>query len=325
MPVARRGAHDLRGRGGGLVTAGQVLEVDDVGDDAGDVVGPAALEGELDQRVGALAGIGDVLQGRVDRVEGDEAGEPVGAEHPAVARMGGAQGEVELGVRVDVAEHAHQHRALRVPLRLLLGEPSLVQQPLDEGVVLGDLDGLLLAQQIGARVADVGEGELALGAQQRGDRGAQAPQLRLVPCAAQDLLVRLEHALLEGRDDVGGRGLGVQGGQAPDRDRGGDVAAGVAAHAVGDHQQVAARVGGVLVVRADQAHVGAGGIAQGDAHRGPRLSSISVRPIRTCAPGRKGTAPSMRRPETRVPLVEPRSSTIHSSSRWKTRACRLEA
>ena len=325
MSVPRRGADDLRGRGRRLDPAGEGVEVHDVGDDAGDVVGAAALQGELHERVGALAGVLDVLQGRVDRVEGDQPGEAVGAQQPAVAHMGCAQREVQLGIRVDVAEHAHEHRALRMPLGLVLRESALVQQALDEGVVLRDLDGLLVAQEIGAGVADVGEGELALGAQQRGDRGAQAPQLRLVPCAAQDLLVRLEHALLEGRDDVGGRGLGVQGGQAPDRDRGGDVAAGVAAHAVGDHQQVAARVGGVLVVRADQAHVGAGGIAQGDAHRGPRLSSISVRPIRTCAPGRKGTAPSMRRPETRVPLVEPRSSTIHSSSRWKTRACRLEA
>src|SRR5699024_8352674 len=110
-----------------------------------------------------------------------------------------------------------------------------------------------------------------------------------------------------------------------DRDGGGDIAAGVPAHAVGHHQQVAARVAGVLVAGPPEADVGPGGIPQGDAHRGPRLSSIAVRPIHTCAPGRKGTAPSIRRSDTRVPLVEPRSSTIHSPSRWKTRACRLEA
>src|SRR5699024_9194589 len=86
---------------------------------------------------------------------------------------------------------------------------------------------------------------------------------------------------------------------------GGDIAAGVPAHAVGHHQQVAARVAGVLVVGPHEADVGPGGIPQGDANRGPRLSSIAVRPIRTWAPGRKGTAPSIRRSDTRVPLVEP--------------------
>src|SRR5699024_316325 len=157
------------------------------------------------------------------------------------------------------------------------------------------------------------------------DGGAQTGQLRLVAGAAQDLLIGLEHGLLEGGDDVGGRGVGVQTGQVPDRHRGGDVAAGVRAAPGGHHQQVAGGVAGVLVVGPREAAVGTGGIPQCEAHRGPRLSSISVRPIRTWAPGRKGTEPSMCRPEPRVPLVEPRASTRHSSSRRKLRACRLEA
>src|SRR5699024_11015065 len=119
--------------------------------------------------------------------------------------------------------------------------------------------------------------------------------------------------------------LGVELREVTDRDGGGDIAAGMAAHAVGHHQQVAAGVSGGLVVGPHEADVGAGGRPQGDAHRGPRLSSSADRPIRTWAPGRNGTAPSIRRSDTRVPLVEPRSSTIHSPSRWKTRAWRLEA
>src|SRR5699024_11343102 len=42
VAVAGRGADDLRGGGGGLLAAGQRLEVHHVGDDAGDVVRAAA-------------------------------------------------------------------------------------------------------------------------------------------------------------------------------------------------------------------------------------------------------------------------------------------
>ncbi len=49
---------------------------------------------------------------------------------------------------IDIAEDPHQHRPLRMALRLVLGEPALVQQPLHEGVVFGDLPHLAVAQQV---------------------------------------------------------------------------------------------------------------------------------------------------------------------------------
>ncbi len=87
--------------------------------------------------------------------------------------------------------------------------------------------------------------------------------------------------------------------------RGGDLAGGMAAHAVGHGVQAGRHEELVLVVRADKAYVG----GRTDEELAHLCSSSTLRPTCTRSPRRRGTAPSTLRPFTRVPLVEPRSST----------------
>ena len=79
--------------------------------------------------------------------------------------------------------------------------------------------------------------------------------------------------------------LAVEVDQRADDDRAGDVAAGVAAHAVGHHEQVRPGIPGVLVVRADQPDVGAGGVvdAKGIVIAPTCRSSMTVLPMRSVA------------------------------------------
>mgnify|MGYP006144677297 CR=1 FL=1 len=134
-----RGAHEHRpggGRGeGALVRRG--VRIHDVGDDAGDVVGAARLERGPDQ-----------LDGReVDRAGAEDVGEPVVVEDAGAAVAAQQQpvaldeldGE-EVGVGlVDPVDGAEDEVAVRVRPRLLLGDPALVDEALDERVVLGEL------------------------------------------------------------------------------------------------------------------------------------------------------------------------------------------
>ena len=85
---------------------------------------------------------------------------------------------------------------------------------------------------------------------------------------------------------VAGRGVVVQVLERGDDDLAGDVARGVAAHAVGDGEQPRAGVDGVLVVAADQAAVRARRISQDEAHAstslalGGRMRPVAV--LREC-------------------------------------------
>jgi hypothetical protein len=74
--------------------AGRAL--DDVGDDDGDVVGPAAAQGQLDQPVAGLLRIGD-LQRLLQRLQpADRTGQAVGAQQVAVPGPDLAHGQVGL-------------------------------------------------------------------------------------------------------------------------------------------------------------------------------------------------------------------------------------
>src|SRR5205823_3633886 len=95
-------------------------------------------------------------------------------------------------------------------------------------------------------------------------------------------------------------------------------ARGVAAHAVGDGEQSRPGVDGVLVVVADETHVGAGGIPQ---HQGHERSSSTVLPIRIGVPIGTGVGPTTLERSRYVPLVEPMSSTSHWPSRGLIWAC----
>ena len=126
-------------------------------------------------------------------------------------------------------------------LGLLRGDPALVDQLLHEGVVLGDLGERAVAQQVAAGVADVGQRQLVAGAQHR-DR-------RWCPCPSQ--LGVVLHRLAQARRwpragccRAAGRASSPpwlspsRWTSSPDDQRAGDVAGGVAAHAVGDDEQV---------------------------------------------------------------------------------------
>lgn len=153
-----RGVADLGGEGVAAVG------VEDVGDDAGDVVGSAAAQGELDQRLHGLAGTVVVGEGLFQGLVGDDAGQPVGADQVAVTGPDLTDGEVGLD-DVAAAERAHQERALRVGGGLFLRDAPLVDEALHPGVVLGDLGEDAVAEQIGAGVADVDEAEALAGPQ----------------------------------------------------------------------------------------------------------------------------------------------------------------
>ncbi len=114
----------------------------------------------------------------------------------------------------------------------------------------------------------------------------------------------------------------VEVGQRGDHQLRGDLAGGVAAHAVGQRQQPRAGVHRVLVVGADQAAVAARRVSKDQCHG---RSSITVLPIRTGVPIGTRTAVVTFALSRYVPLVDPRSSTYHSEPAGDSRACRVEA
>ena len=94
-------------------------------------------------------------------------------------------------------ERARDDRSLRVLLRLLLGQAALAQQLLDERVVLGHALEPAVAQQVGAAVADVGEGDLARSDVGRRQRRAHAGSARVALGERVDLRVGLLHRAFE--------------------------------------------------------------------------------------------------------------------------------
>ncbi len=117
------------------------------------------------------------------------------------------------------------------------------------------------------------------------------------------------------------RAVRDRGPQRLDRGVARDLAAAVAAHAVGDREQRALVVDEerVLVVRAHEALVG--GRRGRELHR---CASSTVSPTCTVSPLRSFTGSVMRLPFTSVPLVEPASSTQSAPLRSKARACTCE-
>ena len=114
---------------------------------------------------------------------------------------------------------------------------------------------LAVAEEVGARVADVGERDLVLADERRGHRRAHAGAALVADRQLVDALVRrldeLGEALLH-RAAV----LGHAAAERLDRDPRRDLARLRAAHAVGDREQRRARVHGVLVRPALAAGVG---------------------------------------------------------------------
>ena len=209
---------------------------------------PAALVRGADERLRGALQVAPVARDlRQDRLVVDHRGEPVGADEEEIARPGldGKGVHVHVGVG---AERACDHRALWVALGLLRRELAAADELCDERVVLGQLLELALADEVGARVADVTDRHAPVldesdghGRAHPGSRGVLG--LPLVDAAVR-LLDQLVDALLAsaaGLLRVLQRGCGQAGCE---------LAGLGAAHAVGHREERRLDDEGVLVVPA---------------------------------------------------------------------------
>ena len=284
--VRRRGVLFVVGGGGARDdgVALPVVEVDDVRHDDRDVVRAAAAQGEFDEPVGAL--VLRALAHRVlDGLVADHVGQSVGAQQVAVAGARLADGQRRLDL--VAGERAHDQRPLRVGVRLLGGDPALVDQGLDERVVPGDLRQRVVAEQVGAGVADVDQAELVAGEQDRGERGAHAVEFGVLLDVVGDGVVALAGGGLELAEQVFAGLVVVEMREGGDHQLRRDLTGRVAAHAVGERQQAGAGVHGIFVVGADKTTVAAGRVAE---NKGHGRSSITVLPTRTGVPSGTRTA-----------------------------------
>ncbi len=294
----------------------------DVDDDRRHVVGRAAVERLLDERLAGVAGRVRVGEHRADPLLRHVAGEAVGAEHPPVAGDRAEDPGVDLGRLVDVAEHPHQHAAPRMHGGLLDADAAGLDEPLHEGVVVRDLAELAVAEQVDARVADVRGRDRVADPYEGADRRAHAGELRVLVDGLADQLVGGDERRLQGElrllrvREVEAVGLRdpVHG------DRRGDVAARVAAHAVGDDEQLGPRVAGVLVVRPHATHVRDRCACGDDGHALTHGARTWSRPPSPARRGGTCVGESMRWPSTNVPFVESRSCTTQSEPQSRRRA-----
>ena len=188
-------------------------------------------------------GLGDV------RLVGD-AGHAVGAEHPPVAGTGRHDERVDLGVRVHIAEHAHQNRSARVEPRLLGRDAAGLDETLHEGVVGRDLGELAVAVEIDARVADVRDNGVLVDHDDAADGRAEPRQLGLARGGVDEILGRGDDRLAQRLFRLaGGVEVPVEVLQPVDGDGRGDVSARVAAHSVGHDEEIRAGIARILVVR----------------------------------------------------------------------------
>ena len=138
--------------------AGGSAPASDVDDDHADVVAATTVVGHLDEPFGGPLRI--VVRGQDvgDVLVGDLVDEAVAAQEEAVAADEGQRPGVDLDRRID-AEGAGDDVAARVVAGLVGGDVTGVDQLLHVAVVDRDPAQPLVAEQVGARVADVGEGQ----------------------------------------------------------------------------------------------------------------------------------------------------------------------
>ena len=197
-------------------------------------------------------------------------------------------------------------------LGLLRRQPAGADQLGDERVVVGQLVDLVVADQVGARVADVADRDDAVLEERDGDRRAHARGVRVLASTLVDLAVRL----LDQRDDscLAAAVDGLAEGVAATRS---DLAASRAAHPVGDREQRRMADPGILVAPAPAARMERpvlrpdGLMSRTSGRSRPRERG---RRRQACAPG------SSRTPFTKVPFVDPTSSIHTPSRRGSTRA-----
>jgi hypothetical protein len=162
------------------------------------------------------------------------------------------------------------------------GDPALVDQRLDEGVVVRDLAERTVAHEVGTGVTDMGQAYLVSGEEHRGQRGAHALPFGVLTDQLADRSVAGQGGFMELVQQVVAGFVVVERGECRNDDFGRHLACRVTTHPVGQRQQARTRVDGVLVVLPNQAAVAPGGIAQNQSHE---RSSITVLPIRIGTPG----------------------------------------
>ncbi len=181
----------------------------------------------------------------------------------------------------------------------------------DERVVVGELLEPAVAEDVGARVADVADRDRPVLAEERDrHRRSHARGAGVVECALVDAPVRL----LDELDHLGlAAGLVVAPlAQRSRGERGGDLAGLRAAHPVGDREERRVADERILVAAALPAGVA---LAVTLADREPqrrrahRSNLRSVSPTRTTSPGTSLRSRASRIPLTKVPFVEPASAT----------------
>jgi hypothetical protein len=161
------------------------LDVDDVGDDRGDVVGSAAFERQVDEPLDDHVGVGFAEEGVAQGLLAHDAGQAVAAEQVAVPGPGLAHRQVEVDVLPAVQGVGDQ-----VPLRVVVGllgrDAALVDEGLHERCGRASAAAGSPPQQVGTGVTDVHEAEAGPGAEQGGERRAHPLEVgvALGPCRA---------------------------------------------------------------------------------------------------------------------------------------------
>jgi hypothetical protein len=147
-----------------------------------------------------------------------------------------------------------------------LADLPVINQGLNPGVIMRQPFQVTIAEQIGAAVPDVCETEIAAVEQAPGECRAHALQGKIGLDQFRDLVIGLVDGKSQPRKHVlaGGGTLDLP--DRVDRHGGREIAGGRATHPVGDHEQIWARISGVLVVLPDQSDIRMGDIAQLESH-----------------------------------------------------------
>ena len=227
----------------------------------------------------------------MDLVVVQHGGDPVRADEEAVADLTLDREQVGLG-RAALLQGPHEHRPARMVRGLVDREPALVDQALHEGVVVGDLVELAVAEQVGTGVADVTHPHPRAVDQQRDQRRARTAQGGIGVGDVREPVRGGVHRGAERAEQIDVVQIdaverGVDLGDGIDRHCARDLAVGVPAHSVGDGDESRAGVCGVLVHGAAAPDVGSGRRA----HRRSHGSTFST----TVRPPRSGTGVSPER------------------------------
>ena len=133
-----------------------------------------------------------------------------------------------------IPKDSHDDIALWVMFGLFRSDLAAVHQVLNKRVIGGDLGQGVAAQEIGARVADVDHGELVSRTHERDAGCPQSSELGVLLGALGKFLVRVHEGIAKrGEKSLSGVGVGIEGNQVSDGNRGSDIAACGAAHSVG--------------------------------------------------------------------------------------------